>query len=72
MTERQHQRMWPWYTQVVDAVFAAAGLGLVAAMAIRDSYPIYGVFLVLVFAGRVSSSTLLRYLVGRWETNGKP
>lgn len=62
------ERHWPWYNQVVDAVFAAAGLAIVAVMTARDSYPLYGVFLVLVFAGRVSASALLRYLVGRWET----
>lgn len=67
----EHQRRWPWYSQVVDAAFAVAGLVLVAVMTIRNNYPIYGVFLVLVFAGRVSSSALLHYLVGRWETNGK-
>lgn len=65
-------RRWPWYSQVVDAAFATAGLGLLALMAVRDSYPLYGVFLVLVFAGRVSASTLLRYLIGRWEPPEKP
>lgn len=63
------QRRWPWYTQAVDAVFALAGLAVLAVMTVRNSYPAYGVFLVLVFAGRVSSSTLLRYLTARWESN---
>lgn len=65
------ERRWPWYNQIVDAVFAVAGLAIVGVMTIRNSYPLYGVFLVLVFAGRVSASTLLRYLIGRWESQGK-
>lgn len=64
---REGERRWPWYSQAVDAVFAAAGLVLLGVMTARNDWPPYGVFLVMVFAGRVSASTLLRYLVGRWE-----
>lgn len=65
------ERRWSWYSQIVDALFAIAGLVLLAVMTIRNSYPIYGVLLVLVFAGRVSASSILRLLVARWEGNGK-
>lgn len=65
------ERRWPWYNQIIDAIFAVAGLAIVGVMTARNSYPLYGVFLVLVFAGRVSASALLRYLVGRWETPEK-
>lgn len=64
-------RRWPWYSQIVDALFAIAGLALVGVMAVRDSYPLPGVFLVLVFAGRVTTSTLQRYLIGRWDEREK-
>jgi len=61
-------RRWPWYSQARDAAYSAAGLILLGVMVSRDSYPWPGVFLVLVFAGRVTTSTIQRYLIGRWES----
>lgn len=59
--------MWPWYQQIVDAAFAAAGLGIAVTMAARDSYPALGIVLVVACAGKVSASQLVRVLLGRWE-----
>lgn len=65
MTRREQR--WSWFGQALDAVFALAGLGILAAMVIRDNYPLPAVFLVLVFAGRVTTGTLERWLL----RNGK-
>lgn len=61
MTDRQ-QRRWLWFQQTLDATFAVAGLVLLSAMIIRDSYPPLAVILVLALGGRVSMGTLERWL----------
>lgn len=68
---RESDRRWPWYQQAIDAVFAVAALVVLGVMTARNSYPLYGVFVILVFAGRLSSSAVLRYLTGRWEAENK-
>jgi hypothetical protein len=68
MTPATRERRWPWYQQVVDAAFAAAGLGIALSMAYRNNFPIVGVILVAACAGKVSASQLIRLLLGRWDT----
>ena len=61
MTRREQR--WSWFGQALDAVFGVAGLVLLGVMVARDSYPLPAVFLVLVFAGRVTTGTLERWLL---------
>lgn len=44
------------------------GIGVIALMAFRNSYPVGGVITALVCVGALSASAALRALVGRWET----
>lgn len=61
----QRQRSWSWFQQVLDAVFAFAGLVLLAVMIVRDDYPPLAVVLVLALGGRVSMASVERWLIGR-------
>lgn len=67
MTDSHHERRWPWYQQVSDAVVTVVGIGIAIRMAILNSYPSLGVVLVVACLGKLSASQLLRVLLGRWE-----
>lgn len=69
MPNRGSDRRWTWYAQVRDAVVALVGIGTLALMAFRNSYPIGGVLTALVCVGALSASAALRALVGRWESS---
>ena len=60
-------RRWPWFTQIVDAASATLGAGIVVVMVIRDRWPIAGLVTALVLLGRITASSALRYMLGRWE-----
>lgn len=68
MPHRRTDRRWSWYAQVRDAVVALVGVGTLALMAVRNSYPVGGVITALVCVGALSASAALRALVGRWES----
>lgn len=68
MPHRGSDRRWSWYAQVRDALVSVVGIGVIALMAVRNSYPIGGVVTALVCVGALSASAALRALVGRWET----
>lgn len=68
MPHRGSDRRWSWYAQVRDAVVALVGVGTLALMAFRNSYPVGGVITALVCVGALSASAALRALVGRWES----
>lgn len=68
MPHRGNDRRWSWYAQVRDAVVSLVGVGTLALMAFRNSYPVGGVVTALVCVGALSASTALRFLVGRWES----
>lgn len=60
-------RRWAWYQQVLDAIVAVLGIGLAITMAARDSWPLYGVLMVIFCLGKIGTGQLLRSLgeVGR-------
>jgi len=64
-------RRWPWYHQIEDAITAALGVAITVTMLIRDSWPVIGVVFALVCLGKLSSTTAIRYLIGRWEQDHK-
>jgi len=68
MPHRGTERRWTWYAQVRDALVSLVGIGVIALMAFRNSYPVGGVITALVCVGALSASAALRALVGRWET----
>lgn len=68
MPHRGNDRRWSWYAQVRDAVVSLVGIGTLALMAFRNSYPVGGVVTALVCVGALSASAALRALVGRWES----
>ena len=43
------------------------GIGIAVTMTARDSYPFWGVALVLACVGKLTTSQILRLLLGRWE-----
>ena len=61
------ERRWAWYSQIRDAVVASVGVGILVSMIVRESWPPLGVITALVCVGALSASSVLRYLVGRWE-----
>ena len=64
---KDSDRSWPWFQQTLDAVAAMLGIGLAIRMGWRESYPLAGVVLVLACIGKLTSSQLIRYLMGRWD-----
>jgi uncharacterized membrane protein len=67
MTHRTTEWRWPWYQQVTDALAFLLGMGIAITMTYRDSYPWLGVVLVGACIGKLTTSQLLRLLLGRWE-----
>jgi hypothetical protein len=63
-------RRWPWFAQVREAVVASLGVGILATMTVRDSWPPIGVIAALVCVGQVSAAAFTRYLLGRVENGG--
>lgn len=60
-------KWWPWWQQVLDAAAATLGIGLAIRMGYANSYPLTGVLLVAACIGKLTSSQLLRILMGRWD-----
>lgn len=67
MKDRHSEWRWPWYQQVTDALAFLLGVGIAITMTYRDSYPWLGVVLVAACIGKLTTSQLLKVLVGRWE-----
>lgn len=67
MTDRNTDWRWPWYQQVTDALAFLLGVAIAVAMTYRDSYPFWGVALVLACVGKLTTSQILRLLLGRWD-----
>ena len=65
MTPRE--RRWAWYSQIRDAVVAVVGVGILVSMIVREAWPPLGVITALVCVGALSASSVLRYLIGRWD-----
>lgn len=59
-------RRWTWYGQALDLALALAGLGTVAAMVWRGSYPLNGILLVAFCTGSITAGQLIELLLGRW------
>jgi hypothetical protein len=59
------QRQWVWYQQVLDAVCALCGLGVIITMAYRREWDALGVLTSLALLGYVSARSVTRWLVGR-------
>lgn len=63
---RSRDRRWAWYSQVVDAALAAAGITTVGVMVYRWSFPFGAILLVAFCTGGLTAGQLIDALVGRW------
>jgi hypothetical protein len=60
------QRRWSWYQQAVDAVVAILGIGIAISMTARNSFPPWGILLVISCVGKLTATQLLKVLMAKW------